>query len=265
MTFKYNTRQFIKEMECRPCLWNINTPEYNDKGSRESAWLQIGEIMYDEWDELNLDEKADRVKDLQKKWKGLRDYHTRVKNKKYPKKYVPELQLQRGRKRPFLDMLSFLDAKRTPAQGTQTQLVETNDVPATIKHRNLAVSSYKKSNPATTRPAAVIPTVLQPPPTQLQPTPTQESIGTQLNDPDANFLFSILPDMKSMNPSQNFEFRFQVMKLIKDMKYSMASNYYAYNDGSRLMQEQDIAIDPISNESAVSSPEDRKILLNDSE
>ncbi|KAJ8735712.1 hypothetical protein PYW07_007332 [Mythimna separata] len=271
MTFKYNTRQFIKEMECRPCLWNVTIPEYNDKGSRESAWLQIAEIMYDEWDNLNLDEKAEKVKDLQKKWKGLRDYHTRVENKKYyPKKHVPELQLKRGRKRPFLDMLSFLNAKRKPNQATPNQhLVERNNGPATTKSSNPVVSSYKKANPANTRIAAP-PTQLQPPPTQLQPLqtqlqppPTQESTGIQSNDPDANFLFSILPDMKSMNPAQNFEFRFQVMKLIKDMKYKQntTSNYYAYNDRSYLMQEETDQIDPISNESAVSSPEDIKILL----
>lgn len=60
MTFKYNTRQFIKEIERRPCLWNVNTAEYNDKGSRKLAWVQIAEIMYDEWHDLDLDEKAEK-------------------------------------------------------------------------------------------------------------------------------------------------------------------------------------------------------------
>lgn len=172
-------------------------------------------------------------------------------------------------------MLSFLNAKKKPIQAPQNQQVaESNHEPTTVKPSNSMVSSYKggKPSPAGTRQAApqtvLQPSQLQQSTTQLPPPLTQESTGTQLNDPDANFLFSILPDMKSMNPSQNFEFRFQVMKLIKDIKYNqhLNSKFYVYNDRGSLMQEQDIVIDPISNESAVSSPEDRKVLLlHDSE
>lgn len=221
------------------------------------------------------------VKDLQKKWKGLRDYHTRVKNKKYTPKNATELHLKRGRKRPFLDMLYFLNAKKKPNQAQSQPLAEVNPGPATVKPNNSIVTSIKqaKPGPPTTRTAAPQPQPQHQPQVLFRPPLTQEATVTQLNDPDANFLFSILPDMKSMNPSQNFEFRFQVMKLIKDMKYNPHnSNYYVYSDpGSStfatqepkyktsILPEQEIAIDPISNESAVSSPEDRKEILYDSE
>ena len=159
-------------------------------------------------------------------------------------------------------MLSFLNTKKKANRSRQNQqLPESTPGPSTMKPSISMGALYNqaKPGPSATRTST---------PQQL---PTQE---TQLNDPDANFLFSILPDMKSMDPTQNFEFRFQVMKLIKDLKYNQPnSNYYVYCDqgsstftthvpkyASKTISEQEIEVDPISNDTAVSSPEDRKVI-----
>ena len=43
-------------------MWNVDITEYNDKGVREFAWLEIAQIMYDDWDELDSDERTDKGK-----------------------------------------------------------------------------------------------------------------------------------------------------------------------------------------------------------
>ncbi|XP_047024557.1 uncharacterized protein LOC124633400 [Helicoverpa zea] len=246
MSFKYSTRQFIKEMQCRPCLWNANVPEYSDKVTREMAWVEIGQLMYDDWADDDPVYKAQKVRDLQKKWKGLRDYFTR------------ESRLinsgQRKRKRPFLEMLMFLNDKSTPAK------VPANHQPAESNRSKIAKkNSYSSNNETRKYPEPSVAATTQP--------AKRESTELQFNDPDTNFLLSILPDMKSMNPTQNFEFRFQVMTLIKNIKYSQQnSDYYVYSGSSNFTNQIPnfkpsnlyIETDPIANEIVT---EDQKVII----
>lgn len=56
-------------------------------------------------------------------------------------------------------------------------------------------------------------------------TPFQKSILNRMsvneeNDPDKNFLLSLLPDMKTMTDSEKFDFKFEIMTAIKRIKYS---------------------------------------------
>ncbi|KAG8322258.1 hypothetical protein J6590_026511 [Homalodisca vitripennis] len=45
----FDVEKFIECMKNKPCLWDRRVEEYSQKQSRKQAWLQIGEIMYDDW------------------------------------------------------------------------------------------------------------------------------------------------------------------------------------------------------------------------
>lgn len=141
------------------------------------------------------------VQILQKKWKGLRDYHNREKNKNFPSKNASGLR--RKRKTPFLDMLQFLNVTKTnqkTCQKTSAPIeIDSEDSQPVL---NLITGSTNMSCQET----------------------TPKSMDKRENDPDMNFLLSILSEMKSMTPSQNFDFRFEVMKVIKKIKYTK-NNY----------------------------------------
>uniref|UniRef100_A0A2A4J2G2 MADF domain-containing protein n=1 Tax=Heliothis virescens TaxID=7102 RepID=A0A2A4J2G2_HELVI len=251
MAFKYSTRQFIKEMECRPCLWNTNSPEYSDRVAREMAWVEIGKLMYDDWADDDQVDKTEKVRDLQKKWKGLRDYFTRESRM--------TSSGQRKRRRPFLDMLRFLNDKSAPTKAPA------NHQPAETNHSKVAKKNSYSSNNENHKYTA--PTAAA----TRQPAIREATELQLLNDPDSNFLLSILPDMKSMNPTQNFEFRFQVMTLIKNIKYSQQeADFYVYcgsstsNIGNQLQNFKPSNTDqedPIANDF---NSEDRKVIIQHS-
>ncbi|XP_034829606.1 uncharacterized protein LOC123868198 [Maniola jurtina] len=195
----FDTERFITEIQNRPCIWNLSSEEYSNRVLKQSGWNEIAVILYDDWQNLEESTKVKKIKDLQKKWKGLRDYYTREKNK--------DSSLKSGsgapkkRKTPYLDMLQFLNVSRASNQTSSNISAETSSNSSTM------YDEKKKKM------------------TVFQEALLKSMDKNRESDPDMNFLLNILPEMKTMSPTQNFEFRFEVMKLIKNIKYNVHNNY----------------------------------------
>ncbi|XP_037293676.1 uncharacterized protein LOC115453079 [Manduca sexta] len=92
------TLQLIEEIKSRPCIWNTEHEDYNEKYSLATAWEEIATAM--DMSEL----------DLKTKWKTLRDAY-RKKLKKNDSEYTSKWQ--------YFDKLSFVTFKNTENEATQ--------------------------------------------------------------------------------------------------------------------------------------------------
>lgn len=148
----------------------------------------------------------------------MRDYHTREKNKDSSVKSGSGAT--KKRKTPYLDMLHFLNVSRASNQTSGNISAETSSDSSAILDENDSTDSVVNVS----RPKKM---------TVFQEALINSMEKKRENDPDMNFLLNILPEMKTMSPTQNFEFRFEVMKIIKNIKYSVHNNY----DGGMMQTE----------------------------
>ncbi|XP_075983390.1 uncharacterized protein LOC142981389 [Anticarsia gemmatalis] len=228
------TEQLITEVHNKPCVWNYNCAEYNDKDLKQQAWMEIAVTLYDDYLSLSERNKRDIIRHLQKKWKGLRDYFTRQKAKERSCKGERPL---RKRKAPFLTMLQFLDIPKPGDDDSQgldksESMTEQNDTGALGGDSDASQSSF-----TWTREKVATAKRLRKAQRSLQNLPADKR-----SDPDMNFLLNILPDMKSMSPRQNFDFRFEVMKLIKNIKYNQPGELFYGNSSGQSGQGQDMPV-----------------------
>ncbi|XP_013167295.1 PREDICTED: uncharacterized protein LOC106117494 [Papilio xuthus] len=216
----FDTEKFIKEVQSRECIWNANIDEYNDRELRRKAWEDIGSIMYEGWEGFGENKKNHKMEELRNKWKHLRDYFVREKNKTDNLKYKVEVGEVKKRKTPFLDMLSFLEIlrgtkRRTSNIQARATSPESNNSIIIEENNNYSVLNVERSLNTNAKS------------NENDSTPFQECFLKYMNileqnnkDPHLNFLLSILPEMRTMNERQLFEFKFEIMKLIKTINYS---------------------------------------------
>lgn len=60
----FDTDKFIECVHGIPALWDKSAAEYSDKIIRDRAWIEIGIVMYEDWNCATLRERDDRGKSL---------------------------------------------------------------------------------------------------------------------------------------------------------------------------------------------------------
>ncbi|XP_023939733.1 uncharacterized protein LOC112047053 [Bicyclus anynana] len=234
----FDTERFISEVHMRECIWNSNLNEYGDRILRRRAWEEIGSVIYQDWEVFGGKTKNETVQELQKKWKHLRDYFIREKNKKNSKS---EGVTTRKRKRPFLEMLEFLTLSKdsgnttsnmqptSPSQNSNNSGNTTNEeicesfntdislymdnslhTDDSLRMDNLLGTS-KKSKTSKSKKLTQFQKSL------LKSIKKQEQINM---NPHMNFFLTLLPEMQAMSESQVFEFKFEIMRLLQRVKYT---------------------------------------------
>ncbi|XP_072391764.1 uncharacterized protein [Diabrotica undecimpunctata] len=73
----FDTAKFIREVEKRPALYNQFKKEYLNRELKLRLWEEICAEMYDKWDSANGEQKNRLQRELQTKWKSIRDHFKR--------------------------------------------------------------------------------------------------------------------------------------------------------------------------------------------
>lgn len=100
------TEQLIAEIERRPGIYDSGCPQYQDRVAKWTLWCEVCEIMTPRWHHLDEDRKAARVKELQKRWKSLRDSF--MKELKLQREIQRTGQVANRKKYVFFDQMTFL-------------------------------------------------------------------------------------------------------------------------------------------------------------
>lgn len=245
-----NSSILIEEVKRRPCLYD-NRGVHGNYELKNAAWGEIGAAVFkDKWSEFSLQDKDALVKDLQTKWKSLRDNYSRqlrlIEQAKsgtgsYPnKKYI------------FMDQLSFLSPfinKREKFMIATDESKDSNDSMFSIEDQKPSFSTITvgdSNDIISTSQTSVHFVPIQPKPTftttTLKPvdintlTVTSESgeppykkvakcleelVAIQKEDRaedtmgNKKFLLSLLPFMKKLPDDVNLEVRLQLMSVLQ--------------------------------------------------
>ncbi|PZC77191.1 uncharacterized protein LOC110377020 [Helicoverpa armigera] len=71
----FNPVQLIDEIKKRPGLYKADHP--TDREEKLALWKEIGSVIYQGWEDFNKATAYDRVLQLQRKWRSLRDAYNR--------------------------------------------------------------------------------------------------------------------------------------------------------------------------------------------
>ncbi|KAF6212148.1 hypothetical protein GE061_012669, partial [Apolygus lucorum] len=114
-----NNERLIVEVQKYPCLYNIDHEEYRNKELKNLCWVIVAQrvLNNEKWDELSDLETKRISKEVQKRWKNLRDAYTRALRS----------QMERGGSKPYIyeKQMSFL----LPGPASQRNQVPIKEEP----------------------------------------------------------------------------------------------------------------------------------------
>lgn len=237
-----NSSDLIKEVKKRPCLYDSRGAHGNHE-VKNAAWGDIGANMFgDKWTAMSLQEKDGLVRDLQVKWKNLRDNFSRqlrlIEQAKAGIGHGP------NKKYVFMDQLSFLSPFINKRDKVVVPTEESKDSTDSMFAEDQKPFANSDSNDATTTQVHFVP--IQPKPsfstTTFKPVDInaltinsdggegsskrialclEELVTIQKEDRaedsmgNKRFLLSLLPFMKKLPDDVNLEVRLQLMSVLQ--------------------------------------------------
>ncbi|XP_073828462.1 uncharacterized protein [Musca autumnalis] len=123
----FHPRDLIREVKCRPALYNRDLLEHPRREHKHQLWLEVGEKLtpQEDWESYTDVEKDARVDEIQAKWKHLRDHFYREI------KLVNSGEAHKKRKYVYFDdmefMRDFVGYKMPPGNKTKSKYNDTLD------------------------------------------------------------------------------------------------------------------------------------------
>ncbi|XP_047037875.1 uncharacterized protein LOC124643073 isoform X1 [Helicoverpa zea] len=96
----------ISEVKRRPCLFDTNDPNYGDRAEKARCWEEVCECVVPGWAALPPPEKFAAGKEVQKRWRSIRDSYT--KTFRQGKCVLPEQCPPGSRRYQYHQQMSFL-------------------------------------------------------------------------------------------------------------------------------------------------------------
>ncbi|XP_045781047.1 uncharacterized protein LOC123878065 isoform X2 [Maniola jurtina] len=205
---KISTEQLIQAVHSRSCLWNKYDVTYRDKKARDKSWTEVYKEVFPEFDMLKEIMRSRVGQQISKKWFNIRDAY--VKASKQRRSYIymnilgfldPVIQGDKsGAQESFLD-----DADDQNENWFQTSFVDIDETPKKkIKRDKIEVTDkdyLEIIEPDNNSLVAILARLVE-----------------KEDDDDKLFFTSLIPSVKSLTENAKFEFKIQVMKLLKEFK-----------------------------------------------
>ncbi|KAJ8878839.1 hypothetical protein PR048_019428 [Dryococelus australis] len=241
----------------QPPLHDVQSKDYSNKQLKATCWNEVGEAMYDTWNEISPIEKgvADKIhcferllpsKELMKKWKTLRDNF--VRDFSLLKKSERGMSATK-KKYVYYDQLSFLvphvkgcdntasnipPPEEQPAPNDQAVNVSTNNAAHAIvqQHNPTPLSSamdreqwqeMTKKRPAIGRALASASKSI----TEIMQESVELQRGGNSSDKFGNkaFLLSFVPIMDNVPPQVAFDVRMQITEIFRNAVLHATNTY----------------------------------------
>ncbi|XP_014282969.1 uncharacterized protein [Halyomorpha halys] len=226
----------IAAIERRPCIWDVFHEDYQDRNRTKSAWVQVCKEFYPEYDVLSEGDRNALLTSIQKKWRNFRDCF--VKDLKATKRTASGSQKPvKRRKYIFFDRLTFL-TKTVQMRKSTSQTADTihelhyqpsDDLSNEAYYQQEEGDEYLderveeklypicdlNDSPRPSKPSSSTMSCSPERKDHWLSEPLPHSLAT---DEDMAFFFSLLPSVKKFNEDTKFEFRMELMKLVKRMR-----------------------------------------------
>ncbi|XP_063388401.1 uncharacterized protein LOC134674303 [Cydia fagiglandana] len=198
-----NPTRLIEEVKARPALYKSDLPA--DREEKLALWKQVGAALFQDWDSYSKAMAYDRVLQLQKKWRSLRDaYNRELRARKTGVRINARVYMHFKR-------MSFLG-------GYEGELSEEDDLeeeplPVKVKKPRAKKRKAKESSSENEGPAEEFEMPLPP---LVYPLETGE-------DSDRLFLLSFLPEMRQLPPKIKMWARARIARIMQEAVTSQYS------------------------------------------
>ncbi|XP_046395332.1 uncharacterized protein LOC124162743 [Ischnura elegans] len=236
-----DTVQLITEVESRPCLWRLPDIHQSTRDTRKNTWREVASIVSPSWAGATESEQNRIVTEVKRKWKSVRDYHTRERR---------EMEEEGGsssykkRKYVFSELLAFLDTlprrsrgdKGAPSDDDDDPFCETMD--ETVDYsEEIDVREFHKysARPERSEEPSLADRIGKQDEVRLM---TQGEFHTEVlkllrkeaqkkkpqkeeeeMDGDKMFLLSFLPSLRKMGDQQKLDFKLQMMHALRSVLF----------------------------------------------
>ncbi|KAM4695624.1 uncharacterized protein WCC33_014423 isoform 3-T3 [Rhinophrynus dorsalis] len=222
------TDVLIAEVQKRPALYDRHLTEYRDKIKRRDMWDEVCERVIPEWHECTDEEKSSKAKEVQTRWRSLKDCFRReliLQKKEGKDGSLPTKRKQYVFFERLLFLLPILDTEPNRGNGSESR--------ATSK------ASLEKSDGSDTElvasPCVQQVTVTRPPAKKYKRHKATEMaefedeiIGfmekmknlkelskEEEKDEDKLFLLSLLPAMKRVPKEKKMDLKIEMMQVLQ--------------------------------------------------
>ncbi|XP_045770013.1 uncharacterized protein LOC123870686 [Maniola jurtina] len=205
--YQLNPIRLIEEIKKRPGLYRTEQPA--DREEKLQLWKEVGAEIYDDWDSFNKATAYDRVLQLQRKWRSLRDAYNR--------ELRARRQTPRGNRRVYIyfKRMSFLG-------GFEGTISDDDDDANEIIFAN--PNSEDPLFPVQTKPSAKVKRKRRKKSMSSDDDHHQEEMEMPVfpmevpdeNDSDKLFLMSFLPEMKQLPANVKMWARAQIANVMQE-------------------------------------------------
>ncbi|XP_046668924.1 uncharacterized protein LOC124359863 [Homalodisca vitripennis] len=216
MEFELDCEVIILEVEKYPILYNKGDENYKNRNARIDAWkkVTVGVIGEEKLVELEEEKLNEIGREIQKKWKALRDAYFRSLKTQFAKSGSGA---SKKRPYPYQQQMTFLQPVIANRQTSGNMVFEEEDLNA-LEVEDVRQSAdpvdpvFKKptSKPKKANFETQLIDILKAQQTSI-PTP-----GPSDDDDNKMFLLSLLPKMRQLSENMSFEFRIKVMQCLQE-------------------------------------------------
>ncbi|KAI8441806.1 hypothetical protein MSG28_005492 [Choristoneura fumiferana] len=201
-----NPVSLIEEVKMRPGLYRSDQPA--DREEKLMLWKEVGAALFSDWPNYSKAMAYDRVLQLQKKWRSLRDaYNRELRSRKSGVRVNARVYMHFKR-------MSFLGG----FEGTLSEDEEYEKVVLKPKKPRVKKQVTKESSSDSEAPAEELEISI---PSMQQSFLPQADGGT--DDSDKLFLLSFLPEMRQLPPKIKMWARAQVARVMQEAVTSQYS------------------------------------------
>ncbi|XP_030764056.1 uncharacterized protein LOC115888453 [Sitophilus oryzae] len=236
-----NASSLIEEVKKRPCIYDQKAAHGNQE-MKMQAWRDIGVALFKNWSGYSSTEKEGIIRDMQTKWKSIRDNFSR--QLRIQEQVKAGVLSEPSKKYVYMDQLSFLIGLIHKRERIQLTLDDSRDSSDTVyaldDTKPICAVSSAESVQEPTQSVQFVP--IQPKPSFSTSTtidfnplntdcsePALKRVARSLDelvaiekddkadDPMGNkkFLLSLLPFLKKLPDDVNLEVRLQLMSVLQ--------------------------------------------------
>ncbi|KAK9685846.1 Alcohol dehydrogenase transcription factor Myb/SANT-like [Popillia japonica] len=150
----FDTEKFINAVENRPALYNLKLKDYSNRDLKLKLWEEVALIMYSNWQELPVENKNIIGRELQTKWKSLRDQF--IKARKLERDIKSGASAGKKKKYIYYDQLQFLihsdESRETGTNLSPDRDISTRQMEEVIGNIQEGSDSFRAPTPTPTGP-----------------------------------------------------------------------------------------------------------------
>ncbi|KPJ07113.1 hypothetical protein RR48_07960 [Papilio machaon] len=121
----YDPEDLIAAVKKRPLLYDKFAENYNDRTAKYSSWMQVAQEVTENWNDLDVKDKELRAREVQSKWRNMRDNFRR----EITDKQITSNGIKKKTKYRYFQQLIFLlpQFQNKDSNKSKTSAMKDND------------------------------------------------------------------------------------------------------------------------------------------